>query len=134
MGIHILMIYLGSFHMEFIWNALYVDWRKYFKKVSHDFTFLELSESFWYLSPMPSYNMLKPYWLFQKNVCMATIICQQHSLFLLEIFNHILIIIFFHFVQEALKQYVGRYTTYLIRYFFPLTPYREWNDNIGLKK
>ena len=31
---------------------------KYFKKVSHDFSFLELSESFWYLSPMPSYNML----------------------------------------------------------------------------
>ena len=31
---------------------------KYFKKVSHYFTFLELSESFWYLSPMPSYNML----------------------------------------------------------------------------
>ena len=31
---------------------------KYFKKVSHYFTFLELSESFCYLSPMPSYNML----------------------------------------------------------------------------
>ena len=50
---------------------------------------------------------------------------------LFEIFNHILQF-FFTLFQEAEKQ-LCRYN-YLIRYFFPLTPYREWNDNIGLKK